>query len=215
MLVISSSSFAVPDRHPVLGRPDPEIVVWLRGQHNASNERALCLTLARAIALGSPGLVLDLSEVRVMSSSTLAVIVRAREYLRRRSASLTVRSPMAPVRRLIDASGLNDLLGPRSLKQRTAGRESARPFGPVSPSRCPDTPRLRRPRRRFESRGRATPSGAVNSLATPFPALAVLRRGRPGPTQDLSRETARGVATPPRARSHAPHRSARDSTGKG
>ena len=55
MVVISSSSFTVPDRHPVLGRPNPELVVWLRGQHNGSNGRALCLTLARAIALGSPG----------------------------------------------------------------------------------------------------------------------------------------------------------------
>jgi len=112
MVAFGSSFFTVPDRHPVAGGYDPQLVVWLRGQHDASTESALCLTLAQAIALDGPGLVLDLSEVRVMSPSALAVIVRAREYLRQRSASLTVRSPTACVRRLIDACGLNDLLGP-------------------------------------------------------------------------------------------------------
>ena len=116
MVAVGSSFFIVPDRQPVPGRPDPEVVVWLRGQHDASTESALCLTLARAIAFGGPGVVLDLSEVGVMSSSTLAVIVRAREYLRQRSASLTVRSPTAPVRRLVDACGLNDLLGPEPVE---------------------------------------------------------------------------------------------------
>ncbi len=93
MVVVGSSFFAVPDRYPVPGRFDPELVVWLRGQHDESTEKALCLTLAHAIALGGRGLVLDLAEVRDMSPSTLAVIVRAREYLRQRSASLTVRAP--------------------------------------------------------------------------------------------------------------------------
>jgi len=112
MVAVGSSFFTVPDRHPVPGGSNPELVVWLRGQHDASTESALSLTLARAIALDASGLVLDLTEVRVMSPSTLEAIVRAREFLRQRSASLTVRSPSARVRRLIDACGLNDLLGP-------------------------------------------------------------------------------------------------------
>jgi anti-anti-sigma factor len=96
MVAIGSSCFVVPDRHPVLGEPGPQLVVWLRGRHDASTESALCMTLARAIAVGGPGLVLDLAEVEAMSTSALAVIARAREYLRQRSASLTVRSPTAP-----------------------------------------------------------------------------------------------------------------------
>jgi anti-anti-sigma factor len=112
MVAIGSSFFTIPDRHPVLWGSDPELVVWLRGQHDSSTESALCMTLARAIAFGAPGLVLDLAEVQMMSASTLAVITRAREYLRRRSASLTVRSPSTPVRRLIDACGMNDLIRP-------------------------------------------------------------------------------------------------------
>ncbi len=78
MVSVGSSLFAVPGRHPLRGGFNPELVVWLRGQHDASTESALCLTLAHAIALGGPGLVLDLSGVAVMSPSTLDVIVRAR-----------------------------------------------------------------------------------------------------------------------------------------
>jgi hypothetical protein len=68
--------------------------------------------LARAIAVDSAGLVLDLSEVEFISPSTLGIIVRAREFLRQRSASLTVLAPSAPARRSMDACGLTDLLGP-------------------------------------------------------------------------------------------------------
>jgi anti-anti-sigma factor len=136
MDAIGTSFFALPDRHPVLGGSDPEVVVWLRGQHDASTESALCMTLARAIALGGPGLVLDLAEVRVMSTSTLAAIARAREYLRRRSASLTVRSPSPPVRRLIDACGLNELLGPAP-RQADIGEGERSVLGPSQPVPVP------------------------------------------------------------------------------
>ncbi len=77
MVAVGSSFFTVPGRHPVWGKSNPEIIVWLRGQHDAATESALCLTLAHAIALGGPGLVLDLSRVGVISPSTLEVIVRA------------------------------------------------------------------------------------------------------------------------------------------
>ena len=76
MVAVGSSFFIVPDRHPVPGGPGPELVVWLRGRYDASTESALCLTLARAIAVNGPGLVLDLTEVPVMGRSTLEVIVR-------------------------------------------------------------------------------------------------------------------------------------------
>jgi hypothetical protein len=68
--------------------------------------------LARTIALDSAGLVLDLSGVEFMGASTLGTIVRAREFLRERSASLTARSPSAFARRVISACGLDDLLSP-------------------------------------------------------------------------------------------------------
>jgi anti-anti-sigma factor len=132
MVVAGSSFFAVPDRHPVPGRFDAELVVWLRGQHDDSTEKALCLTLAHAIALGRRGLVLDLTEVRDMSPSTLAVIVRAREYLRQRSASLTVRAPSARVRHLIDTCGVNDLLGPEGEAAAGDARKALGRWSPTS-----------------------------------------------------------------------------------
>ena len=114
MAHVGSAFFTVSDLPPGLsGGPEAEpIVVWLRGEHDASTDAALCQALARAIALDSAGLVLDLSGVEFMGASTLGVIVRAREFLRQRSASLTVRSPSAFARRVIRVCGLDDLLGP-------------------------------------------------------------------------------------------------------
>jgi anti-anti-sigma factor len=114
MVLAGSSCFTVPGR-PHFSGEEPgagSIVVWLWGEHDLSTDDALGATLARAIALDSAGLVLDLSEVEFMAVSTFGVIVRARELLRQRSRSLTVRCPSAFVRRVIDACGLNDLFGP-------------------------------------------------------------------------------------------------------
>jgi hypothetical protein len=68
--------------------------------------------LARAISLDSAELVLDMSQVTFMAASTLGVIARARDFLRQRSRSLTVRSPSAPVGRVVLACSLSDLIGP-------------------------------------------------------------------------------------------------------
>jgi anti-anti-sigma regulatory factor len=68
--------------------------------------------LARATAFDATGLVLDMSKVGSIGASTLGVVVRAREFLRQRSRSLTVRAPSASARRSIDEQGVNDLLGP-------------------------------------------------------------------------------------------------------
>jgi anti-anti-sigma factor len=114
MPLLGTSFFTLSQQSPLRrdGTAAGPIVVWLRGEHDLSTDEALCATLARAIALDSAGLVLDLSEVEFMAASTLGVIVRAREFLRQRSRSLTVRAPSASARRVMDACGLNDLLGP-------------------------------------------------------------------------------------------------------
>jgi anti-anti-sigma factor len=86
--------------------------VWLRGEHDIATDGSLLGVLSRAIAANNAAIVLDLSEVDLMSASTLGVIVAARNLLRRRSRSLTVRSPSASVRRIIGICGLDDLFGP-------------------------------------------------------------------------------------------------------
>jgi anti-anti-sigma factor len=113
MNLLGSSFFTIADR-PTLPKGGPAagpIVVWLRGEHDLSTDEALSKALARAIALGSTALVLDLSEVGFIAVSTLRVIVRAQRLLQHQSRTLTVRSPSPCARRAIGACGLHDLLG--------------------------------------------------------------------------------------------------------
>jgi anti-anti-sigma factor len=114
MNLVGSSCFTVADRAtlPQAGRGAGPIIVLLQGEHDLSTDEALCMTLARAIALDDGRLVLDLSEVAFIAVSTLRVIVRAQEFLQHRSRSLTVWSPSPCARRAIHACGLDDLLGP-------------------------------------------------------------------------------------------------------
>jgi len=63
------------------------------------------------MALGATALVIDLSELGFIGASTLGTIVGAREVLRRRSGTLTVRCAPPLARRIIDICGLSDLLG--------------------------------------------------------------------------------------------------------
>jgi len=72
MVPIGSSCLAVSNRVPGRGTA-PELepaVVWLAGEHDISNDDALRRTLARAIALGSTALVVDLGEARFISART-------------------------------------------------------------------------------------------------------------------------------------------------
>jgi anti-anti-sigma factor len=84
----------------------------MRGEHDASTMSALAETLARAVALDDAPLVIDLSEVQFMSSATVGVIIRTREFLEKRSRSLSLRSPPPCVLRVFEVCGLSDLLDP-------------------------------------------------------------------------------------------------------
>ena len=57
-------------------------------------------------------------------------VAPAREHRQERSASLTVRSPPAPVRRLVDACGVSDLVEPKEADA-WAGERPA--LGPAHP----------------------------------------------------------------------------------
>jgi hypothetical protein len=94
-----SSWFTVPPAVPWGSEPEL-IVVWLVGEHDISTDGALCLTLARAIALQPAALVVDLSGVEFMGASTLKTIARARELVRggRRSVlGWQCRRPSGPI----------------------------------------------------------------------------------------------------------------------
>ena len=94
-------------------------VVWVRGAQDSSTVVALCMTVARAIALDDADLVIDLSEVTFMDAATVEVMVRAEAFLRDRSRSLTLRSPSSHAWRVLGVAGLAELVDARP---RTASR---------------------------------------------------------------------------------------------
>jgi anti-anti-sigma factor len=108
MSAVGSSFFTVPERPGWAGPEADFTIVWLRGDHDKSTDKALCVTLACAIALGCSLIVVDLSEVSFMGASTFRVIARAREFCRLRERSLRLRSPSDRAQRTIDACGLAD-----------------------------------------------------------------------------------------------------------
>jgi len=97
-------------RLPGAGTETGPTIIWLRGEHDIATDGDLSRVLTRAIALNNAALVLDLSKVELMSASTLDVIVKAQNFLRQQSRSLTMRSPSPQVQRIIDICGLHNLL---------------------------------------------------------------------------------------------------------
>ena len=85
-------------RPALLSRCDADHgVIWLRGAHDASTAVELCITVARTIEVDDTDLIIDLSEVTVMDTATVEVIIRAEAFLQERSRSLTLRSPSTPL----------------------------------------------------------------------------------------------------------------------
>jgi anti-anti-sigma factor len=109
-----SSFFTVTDGPPAprAGLETLPTIIWLLGEHDIATDEALRLTFERAIALNDAGIVVDLSKMELMSASTLGVILAARDTLRQRSRSLTMRAPSPHVRRVIGICGLQHLLIP-------------------------------------------------------------------------------------------------------
>jgi anti-anti-sigma factor len=107
---------------PGAGHEIHPTVVWLQGDQDIATDGELWRVLACAIAANDAAIVVDLSEVELMSASTLGVIVKARVLLREQSRSLTVRYPSAFVRRIIGICGLDDLLGPSGQKTDNGAR---------------------------------------------------------------------------------------------
>lgn len=87
-----------------------EAVVWLRGEHDLSTIPELAEIVSRAIAHDDGDLTLDLSEVLFIDAATVGLIIGAREFLRLRSRSLSLRSPSRCARRVLDLCDLTDLI---------------------------------------------------------------------------------------------------------
>jgi anti-sigma B factor antagonist len=85
-------------------------VVWLRGDHDVATAKTLAHTIAEALALGEPAVVVDLSDVHFLSAATLRVFVAAQETLQAQSRALVLRVPSPFVRRIFEVTGLSGLL---------------------------------------------------------------------------------------------------------
>ncbi len=81
-------------------------VVRLRGEHDFYTAPALWHTLAQAIAFDDGDVVVDLSGVDFMGASTVGVLIRASDFLQKRSRSLTLRSPSTRALRVLGLCGL-------------------------------------------------------------------------------------------------------------
>jgi anti-anti-sigma factor len=102
MIPTEPSSGTVSYRSVGPHHPGADEVIWLAGEHDSSTVAALIETMARAIAIDDADLVVDVSGVQFMGAETVEVLVRARDYLRMRSRSLTLRSPAACVLRALE-----------------------------------------------------------------------------------------------------------------
>lgn len=97
------------------GSTDPDsdpfrTVVWVRGDHDIATRALLSGTFAQAARHGDVDVVVDLSGVTFMDASTIGAIVDARNRLRARARSLSVRAVPVRPRGLLDICGLAFLI---------------------------------------------------------------------------------------------------------
>lgn len=88
-----------------------ETVIKISGDLDPATAPALEAALADAVADPEvSSIAVDLSGLTFLDSSGLRVFVVAREAMRAREAAFTLRSPSANVRRLLDVTGLGEVI---------------------------------------------------------------------------------------------------------
>jgi anti-anti-sigma factor len=87
--------------------------IALRGEVDLARRPAVLATLDAAIAETEGTFVVDLTEVDFLDSSGLGVFMHAHDRLRRVNRDMTVQCPPGPVRRLIEITGVAELLFPQ------------------------------------------------------------------------------------------------------
>lgn len=118
---MSSSVLSGPDLSgPVLPRPPGTCrqagrsLVTLSGVCDRSSLRELSHTVARAIRVGTPEVVVDMGAVEFIDAAAIRVIIRADLFLRDRSRTLRVRSPSTCVERILGTFGQHALIENRA-----------------------------------------------------------------------------------------------------
>lgn len=97
------------------GQTAEPTVVWLTGEHDASNASQVSKVIAETIASDEEDVVVDLGGVTFLSSATIAILLRANAFLNGRSRALVLRSPRRSAIRLLGLCGLAHLISPPPL----------------------------------------------------------------------------------------------------
>jgi anti-anti-sigma factor len=95
----------------IVALPGPQTTVSLAGELDpatAPDLQARLLQLATDAAVTS--VVIDLTQISFLDSAGLRVLVSANEALRARSADLILRGPSPNVRRVLEVTGLTELI---------------------------------------------------------------------------------------------------------
>ena len=91
--------------------PGPTTVLALAGDLDPATAPLLEAALAEATAPGGvERVVLDLAGLAFLDSSGLRIFVTSREALAAQGATLALRSPSANTRRLLDVTGLGEII---------------------------------------------------------------------------------------------------------
>ncbi|HUQ40844.1 MAG TPA: STAS domain-containing protein [Acidimicrobiales bacterium] len=96
---------------PRVSREAGCVVVWLEGEQDAASRPALCEVLVEVLATDDADLVVDLGDVTFIDASTVGALLRGRSLLIDHGRWLTLRRPSAPVARVLELCGLQDLVG--------------------------------------------------------------------------------------------------------
>jgi anti-anti-sigma factor len=91
-------------------RDGDTVVLQLRGEYDHSTDALLASNLASAIALAEEHLVVDLRDTRFIGSSTVRILVRARNHLAHQSRTISLRAPTPVARLVLDLCGANGLI---------------------------------------------------------------------------------------------------------
>jgi anti-anti-sigma factor len=92
--------------HGAIAREAEQAIVWLDGEEDIATVTILAGILARAISADDRDLIVDLSGVTFLSIATVDELRRVRNTLLRQNRNLSLRSPSAQARRVLDLCGL-------------------------------------------------------------------------------------------------------------
>jgi anti-anti-sigma factor len=117
---------------PEVRRDQAEALVLLSGELDASTAGQLYEQLAELTREGVTHVTLDLSELEFMDSTGLSVVIAEHKRTSASGGELIVLSPQSQVRRVLEITGLTDILHIRSEEQ-SAGPDLEDPAGEVDP----------------------------------------------------------------------------------